>query len=751
MRRAPFLCIVAVPLLFILLSPLVAQEVLNPKIPTPQSVIGHEIGERFTHFYLAEQYYKALAAASDRVQLVKYGETYEGRALYLLFISSPENLKRLEKIRENIVALSDPRKTDAATAESLMKTTPPVCWLSYNVHGNESSSAEAALMVAYRLAAGNDVDTKFIIENTVAVIDPLVNPDGRERYVNFYEETEGKMPSTDLNAAEHHEDWPGGRVNHYLFDLNRDWAWQTQRETQARIKMYRQWNPQVHVDYHEMGTDSSYYFPPNALPINENISPQVVKWLKIFGKENAAAFDAHGWQYFTHEDFDLFYPAYGDSWPAFNGAIGMTYEQAGGGAAGLDVKRRDETFLSLKDRVAHHVGSSFSTLLTTARNREALLRDYYQGKKEAIDVGLHGPVRAYLIPPGPDNERIAELVNLLLSQGIEVSRTTREFTMDGVHDYFASPAAQKKFPAGTFIVPVAQPLGRLVRALLEPEATIPVKFFYDITAWSMPLAFGTEAFYTDQNTSTPVEAVSPISFSGGGVEKRAQTAYLFEWETNSAARLLAQLLKSDIKTSVALKPFTLQGHRFERGTIVVPVDRNKPNLHDQVATYAKQFHVTVYAEDTMLSESGIDLGSNFVRSIRKPKIAVLTGSPVSPTEFGAIWNLFDNRYGIDFTALKIDQLRSADIHDYTVIILPDDQGTGRGYSRAIDRNTVDKLKNWMREGGTLIGIKGGAVFATEKRSGISSVTYKYVLKRDEEARLQEEKAQAAPTTAGAPR
>jgi hypothetical protein len=743
-------CVVILSVLIFCLQPAIAQSQAGPDVPTPESVIGHRIGERFTHYDQAEQFYRAAAQASGRVKLVKYGESYEGRSLYLLFIASPENLKRLDAIQSNLKQLSDPRATDGLKAENLAKSTPPICWLSYNVHGNESSSAEAALVVVYRLATATDPDTRLVLDNVVTIIDPSVNPDGRERYVNFYEQSLGKTAVADANAVEHNENWPGGRFNHYLFDLNRDWAWQTQRETQARIRMYREWNPQVHVDYHEMGIESTYYFPPNALPVNSNIPPQVLKWLKVFGTENAKAFDAHGWPYFTHEDFDLFYPAYGDSWPAFNGAIGMTYEQAGGGAGGLRVKRRDDIFLTLKDRIDHHVTTSIATLLTTARNREALLRDYYQTKRETIDQGLHGPARVYLIPPGRDPERTSLLINLLLSQGIEVAQMSQPITVDGVHDYFASPAARREFPTGTFVVDVAQPLGHLIRALLEPDAILKEKFFYDITAWSMPLAFGVEAFYSEAPLRASMEKVAEASYESGGVSEKASAAYVFEWNTNAAVRLLGRLLQNDIKASVALKPFTIQGRKLGAGTIVVFLARNKENLHEKIAAYAKELHVPVYAENTLLSEAGIDLGSNFVRDIRKPKIAVVTGQPVAPSEYGAIWNMFDNRYDIEFTPIKVDQLRSADLRDYSVLVLPDDSGSGRGYSRSIDRATVDKLKTWVRDGGTIIGLKGGAVFLTEKRAGIASVTYKYVLKRDEEARLEEEKVAATTTLGGTP-
>lgn len=747
----------AVTLLFLFLfsilvqpTPTAAQKDFDPKIPSPQSVIGHEVGEQFTHFFQAEQYYKAMAQSSVRVKLVKYGETNEHRALYLLLISSPENLKRIEEIQRNIQRLSDPRKTDTAAADAIIKTTPPICWLGYNVHGNESSSAEAALLVVYRLAAGNDPDTQFILDNSIVIVDPLLNPDGRERYVNFYDQMEGKHPNKDPNAAEHRELWPGGRYNHYLFDLNRDWVWQTQRETQARTRMYLQWNPQVHVDFHEMSANSSYFFPPDAAPINANIASQVLKWLKIFGTANAKAFDAKGWPYFTREDFDLFYPAYGDSWPSFHGAIGMTYEQGGGGFGGLHIKLQDKTELTLKSRVEHHVMTSMATMMTTAQNREALLRDYYLNIKGTLEEGQRGPVRAYLIPPSNDSERITALINLLRAQGIEISQATQTFTAEAVHDYFGGTPGRKEFPAGTYIIDVAQPYGRLVRALLEPEAAMKAKFFYDITAWSMPLAFGVESFYTGAPVNPPMKPVQKAEFTGGGIDAKARVAYLFEWKTNTAARLLARLLQEDIHVAVALKPFTLQGHPFDRGTLVVQVAKNPESLHEKIAAAAKEFNLTVTAMSTSLVQEGIDLGSNYVQHVRKPKIAVVTGDPVSPTEYGAVWNLFDNQYDISFTPIRVAQLRSVDLRPYNVLLFLDDLGTGRGYSQALDKSTVEKLKSWVHDGGTFIGVKGGAVFATDKRSGLSSVTYHYVLKRDEEARINEEKTAQAAAPAATP-
>ncbi|MGH9361234.1 MAG: M14 family zinc carboxypeptidase, partial [Thermoanaerobaculia bacterium] len=314
-------------------------------VPSPAELLGYPLGTRFTHWDRIVEALAAIDRASDRVTMWEYGRTYEGRPLQLLAISTPANLARLEAIRQERLRLADPQALAAEERERLLRELPVVVWLAYGVHGNESSSAEAAMATAWVLASAGG-ETAELLRDAVVLIDPLSNPDGRERYVHAYEQRAGSRPNPDPAAAEHFEPWPGGRQNHYLLDLNRDWAWASQQETRHRIAAYRQWEPQVYVDFHEMGSESTYFFPPTAEPIHPRIDRALVSWLDTFGRANAQAFEQQGWIYYTGENFDLFYPGYGDSYPSLRGAVGMTYEMAGGGRAGAALALPDGSTLT---------------------------------------------------------------------------------------------------------------------------------------------------------------------------------------------------------------------------------------------------------------------------------------------------------------------------------------------------------------------------------------------------------------------
>ena len=362
-------------------------------VPSPQAFLGYPLGARFTPWNRIVGYLEALAAASPRVQIQQYGETYEGRPLKLVALSSPENLARLAEIQADVARLGEPGKLGNGEKDRLLKRTPLVVWLAYGVHGNESSSAEAAMGAAYVLAAGTGESAK-LLDDLVVLIDPLVNPDGRERYVNGFLQRLGRTPNPRRSAAEHWEPWPGGRYNHYGIDLNRDWAWASQQETRFRLAAYRGWEPQVYVDFHEMGTEQSYFFPPPSEPIHPQIDRRVLSWLETFGRANAQAFDREGWVYFKGENYDLFYPGYGDSYPSLRGAVGMTYEMAGGGRAGTSVTLPDGSALTLADRVARHLTTSLSTVATAAHNRRKLMEDFIANRAKAAAE----PVRTFLWP-----------------------------------------------------------------------------------------------------------------------------------------------------------------------------------------------------------------------------------------------------------------------------------------------------------------------------------------------------------------
>lgn len=690
-------------------------------VPTPRQVLGYDIGERFTSHARLVAYLESVVAASKRVKLVRYGESCEGRPLLLLVVTSEENHSRLDNLKESVLKLADPRKSaDAGAVTELVRSARVFVWLSYGVHGNESSSAEAAMQTVYQLAAGTDAGTTQLLDGAVILVDPLLNPDGRDRYVNWFNSVVGQKPNPDPQSAEHDEPWPGGRYNHYLFDLNRDWAWLTQRETLARIARYVQWMPQVHVDFHEMGYESTYFFFPADAPINANVPQKTVEWAKTFGKGNAAAFDAFGWPYYTAESFDLYYPGYGDSWPSLHGAIGMTYEQAGHSSAGLVVKRRDDTLLTLRDRVAHHFTSGIATVRTAVENRESLLRDFHEFRKSAIEEGEKESIKEYLIVPGKDPERTAELIDLLLRQGVEVSRAKQAFVGEKVHGYLNDQWELEKFPEGTYVVSMRQPAKRLAKALLEPEAEVTKLYFYDVSAWSLPLAYGVRAYWTEVATTVEKELLSARPAVEGRIEGATEGTvyYLLPWETNAAPRALYQLLSEGLLARVAKKTFTLDGREFGRGTVVVPVSGNPSDLRDRLSKIAKENHLVLTAAKTGLTEKGINLGSDHVEPLRLPAIAVATGEGVSATSYGAVWFLLEQEYRIPFTPLPLKTLGDADLGRYNVLVFPDDWG---GYA-SLSPEVVKKIKDWVERGGTFIGIAGGAFFATQETSKLTPVT-----------------------------
>src|SRR5918998_3332325 len=491
-------------------------------VPRPQVLTKFDVGDFHTNYATMERWLERVAqSAQDRVRVYDIGETNERRMQHIVAVTAPENLRRIDEIRANIRKLSDPRATAAEEARRITANTPIVVWLAYTIHGNESASFEAMMQVLYQLAASEEPATLEVLRNTVVLINVCENPDGHERFVTWYNSVATGNP--DPLAAEHREPWSVyGRLNRYRFDLNRDNMIATQVETRNMQRAYLDWNPQVAVDHH--GQPAQFFFPPAALPVNPNLPPeQTERWLTAFGRANAAQFDQRRWDFYVRDIFDLFYPGYWDSWPSLNGATGMTYETDSGGWKGLRWKRDDETIVTMRSAIAKHFVASLTTMATAASNREARVRDYYDFKKTAIAEGRTGRVRRFVILPGRDPGVAAELVENLLRAGIEVRQTTAPFRSARAHDYSGkdSPAHSREFPTGAYVVDLAQPQKRIAKALLEPHTAQDAAFvseqlarfrrnerrganapkeeygFYDVTAWSLPLAFGLEAYWTE--------------------------------------------------------------------------------------------------------------------------------------------------------------------------------------------------------------------------------------------------------------
>ncbi len=705
-------------------------------IKTPAEFLGYLPGERFTPHHRIEDYARYLSQVSERVQVQQYGETYEGRPLILLVISSPGHIRTLDRIRAGHAALRTGKVHDQ---QDMLKTLPAVAWLSYGVHGNESSSAEAALQVAWNLAAGQDSLTRALLTNLVVIIDPLLNPDGRERYVNWFRSVVGNKANPDPNSLEHIEPWPGGRGNHYYFDLNRDWAWATQQETRARLSVYQQWYPQLHVDFHEMGANSSYFFFPPQGPVLQDLPESTLKWMRRYGEANARAFDRRGWAYYTAENFDLFYPGYGDSWPSINGAIGMTYEQAGHGAAGTVFRRKDGTLLTLAERIEHHFVSSMATLAVTAEKRRERLQDYaafWQQEKKADFAG-------YLLQSKISPARLKALVETLRRQDIEVQQVAEKRSITATRHVVDGSRNKIRISPQDYFIPIQQQNSRQLRILFKPNPVLSDTFFYDITSWSMPAAFGVQAYKVKKPPRTRKKQTPPEPQRSPS-ESRPY-AWLLPWDDVPSAGFLSDVLEQNIRCYATRKTIQLAGRTFRPGAIIIPrwANAEVEDLSARIARLSEKWQVLPYYIETGLTLKGPDLGSsNNVAWIPNPKTAVLTGEGISSTSYGAIWFLFDRKIDMPFAALTPAVFSRIDLNRYKTIILPDAR---RSWSAMLDSTALKKLHNWVRNGGRLVAIGSAAGFLAQKKTGMTRISLRKKADKDtsaaEKKKKEEKKAQ----------
>lgn len=688
-----------------------------------------DLGRAYTPHGVLVAYAKALAeAAKDRVRLEILNVTEEGRPQPLLVITSPANLARLEALRAANGKLADPRTCAPAEAEALAKANPAFVWLGYSIHGYEASGSEAALAVAYHFAASEDPEVLAQLDKVVLLLDLTQNPDGRDRHAQAVGEVvQGQNPA-DGQDAQNQARWPGGRFNHRLFDLNRDWAWQTQGESRAKARAFLAWNPQVLADHHEMEPEGSYYFPPTMQPVHEAIPrPFASTWQVAFGRGLARAFDAEGLAYYSKERFDLFYPSYGDSWPSLHGAVGMTFEMASPG--GLSYTRKDGENLTLATRIHRHFTASLATVRTAAENRHALLSDFHKVRRERLELGDRAG--ACLISAEPDPGRSAALVDLLRRNGVEVLRTTEALPTAGLE-----PVAPGKVPetlkAGAYLVPLDQPQGPTAIALLEREARMGPKPSYDVTAWSLPLTFHVQVF---QARSRPKVGTAPLAADRPAALAEARWAYVLPSGFEGRERTLATLLTEGFKGTVASEPFTIQGQAFGAGSVIFPPRLNDlAKLRARLQDLAAGHGHPVAAANSALVESGPDLGSFKVGPLKLPRIAVLMDRPSNPTALGAVMHVL-RETGLPFAQVRADRMGGALLHRYTHIVLVDDGSGGNGWKGVLGEGGIAKLKTWCADGGMLVGLQGGAVFAS--RAGLTETGFRHLSRSAEEARLKE--------------
>ena len=684
--------------------------------PSPADYLGYKIGEKFTRHHQIVDYFKKVAEVNGGImKLEEYGKTNEGRPLLLAFISSKENMEKLDHIKMNNRTYAG---LTSGRVAPLLPNPPAIVWLSYNVHGNEPSSSEAAMLTLYELVNPTKNETKEWLKNSIVIIDPCINPDGRDRYVNWYNTTVGKNGNPDQQSREHFEAYPQGRTNHYNFDLNRDWAWQTQVETKQRLQKYLEWMPQIHVDFHEQGYNEPYYFAPAAEPMHEVITPWQKDFQTQIGRNHSKYFDAKGWLYFTKQIFDLFYPSYGDTYPTYNGAIGMTYEQGGIGA-GLKVKTNDNDTLTLTDRALHHFTTSLSTIEVASKNSNKLIEEFTKYFSDNTQ-GKNSFYKTYILTSDDEN-KLNAVKNLLSINGINYGATSEK--MSG-YNYFSGKESTVIYKKYSVAVSTLQPRGSLVNVLLEPKSKLSDSATYDITAWSLPYVFGVEGYAIKdrkdiQQTSNSIISNIKLANSNYGV--------VIPYTSFNSAKLLAYLLKNDIKVRYASKPFTINGVEYAEGTLIVLKTNNQYLDWNKIVNDAAQkFNVQPVEVKTGFVEKGSDFGSYDVRLISKPKVALLTGNQVAVNNAGENWCFFDNDLDYPISLINVESVNRLDLKNYDVIIMPDGN-----YKVLSEKSSLEKIKNFVKDGGKLIAIQNAvSILAEHEEFGIKNRVDKEDEKKD---------------------
>ncbi|TVQ68352.1 MAG: zinc carboxypeptidase [Balneolaceae bacterium] len=664
----------------------------HAQLQSPDDFLGYELGERWTQQHDVLAYVKHVAQESDYVTLHTYGYTYQHRELVYLIVTSPENHANIEEIRLNnlrLTGLEPGEPTDRNTA---------VVWLSYNIHGNETAGTEAALRTLHELVRPDHAEPKTWLQNTVVIIDPVLNPDGRERYITGFQQLTGVEVNPSPDAREHYEAWPGGRSNHYLFDLNRDWAWQVQQESQMRYGIYRQWFPHVHADYHEMGYRAPYFFAPAADPFHLAVTDWQREFQNIIGRNHIRYFDAENWLYFTRQRFDLFYPSFGDTWPTFHGAIGMTYEMPGGGFSGLAIDRPEGDTLTLAHKILQHHITGMSTVEAASLNSDRLVngfRDFFRNSAE----NPAGAWKTFVVKGDNDPDKIYQLLTTLDTKQIRYGLAGSSRNSTGFN-YATGETGRVAIAPEDILVSAYQPQGNLVRVFFEPNPELTDSLTYDITAWEAHYRFGLEG-YALQSRMDPAGSVSAADFRQAELTgSETPYAWLLPWASMDDARFLAQITRAGVVSRFASEPFRIEGRSFERGTLMIPREYNQhlDERFDEIVLQAARDHSrSLHGAVTGFSVNPMDLGSTDFRHLETPEIAVLIGEGTASLNAGEIWHFFDHQLGYPATMIHTTSLMRVDLSRYNVLVLP-----SGNYSGVLTDAAVEKVSAWTRDGGTLI-------------------------------------------------
>ncbi|EAZ79163.1 M14 family metallopeptidase [Algoriphagus machipongonensis] len=677
-------------------------EKFDPAIPSPSDFLGYEIGEWHTRYDLIVKYFEKLDEISDMASLKTIGYTHELRPKIILTISSPSNMENLEEIRLKQLQLADPSQSKPEVSSM-----PAIIHQGYGVHGNEPSSAEAAMLTAYWLMASQSELATNLRENSVVHFDPTVNPDGRDRHSHWANTNKGFPPVADPLDREHNEVWPGGRTNHYWFDLNRDWLPLAHPESQAKIAWYHTWYPNVTTDFHEMGTNSTYFFEPtkpygseNPVVPRKNYDDINVRFAKYFSKY----LDEIGSLYWTKEVFDNSYPGYGSTYPDIHGGLGLVFEQASS-RGHLQNSQRGE--ISFAFTIRNHVRSSLATMEAALDNKDFMhdyLREFFE---TAVSEGSDDPAGNYVFGDEYDESRNQLFVKLLLDHHIKVYENDSDIDLGNY-----------SFKKGkSWVVPTSQPQFRMVRSMFEEVTEFADSVFYDASTWTMAHTYGMP--FATSSGIKPGDEVTEVSEIGYPFPEGKAYAYLIDWADYYAPRMLNDLQKAGIHVEVINRPFTSQTTsdvvEFGAGTLMIPMgfqDLDETELLEKLKELANKNHQQVYATKTGLNLQGIDLGSNLVGAVTEPKVIMVVGDGVSSYEAGEIWYLLDSQVGMPITKVNSDDMGRVNLFDYNTLVLPS------GNYNSFSEGFLDHLKDWLQRGGTIVSLKSASLWLN--RAGITN-------------------------------
>lgn len=671
----------------------------NPAIPTPKSYLGYEVGEWHIEHDKLVGYLTLLSQTSDRVSIEVIGRTYELRPLIHVTITSPKNHQKIEEIRLNHVAKAYP---DQGLTSDLQNA-PSVIWAGYGVHGNEPSASNSAVLVAYHLAAATGPEVESMLDNMVVLLDPSLNPDGMNRFAHWVNSNKSKNVNADPATREHSETWPGGRTNHYWFDLNRDWLPVQHPESKARLRQFHKWKPNVVLDFHEMGTNSTFFFQPGIPTRNNPLTPKRNFELTAeIAKYNAAGMNEIGSLYYTRQSFDDFYYGKGSTYPDGNGSIGILFEQA---SSRGHAQESINGVISFAFTIKNQFVTSLASLKATYEKRQSLLeyqKDFYES---ALREGNAASIKAYVFGDVHDSGRTNHMAEMFTHHDIKMYKLANDLRVGG-----------KEFKAGSaFIIPTNQPQYRLITAMFERRTSFEDSLFYDISAWTIPLGYGmpfAELSSGDYRGTLLGDRVNTITWKTGEVDRKSDYAYVFEWDEYYAPKLLSSLMQKGVLARVATDRFsvaTSQGTRsFDYGTILIPVSiqsHTSDALFALIDSHSKRDGVNVYGINTGLVESGIDLGSASFAVVNNPNILMFVGPGVTAGSAGEIWHLLDQRFDMPLALVETSAFGRVDLNKYTVIIMADGNYGGLGSAG------IERLQAWVRSGGILIPIENAVNWA----------------------------------------